>query len=303
MPRVNIYLPDDVYELVNRWRATANLSEICARAIRDELDAVDTHRSANALLNGLHPSSDLEIELARRYGLFDAVTVDVSEIGGQTREALGRAAAKYLDQNICDGALLGIAGGRQTWCVVRNLSPRRVKTTITALGLCQTDPRLLHAHPNTLTTLLWLLYGPRSEAHVIGSGFPSDLWSTSLPYRDHPSYFILASCSPFHAQSPFASLLGGETSEQLLQRDVVGDFAYIFLNDAGDVVPTSFASPHSALPATLLQTLSTRTDARILLVAGGEEKFRTIESTLKAGVCNCIVTDTTTARRLVDRGE
>ena len=39
MPRLNIYLPAEVYELADRARESANLSEICARAIRDELEA------------------------------------------------------------------------------------------------------------------------------------------------------------------------------------------------------------------------------------------------------------------------
>lgn len=302
MPRLNVYLPQDVFDLANRWRDSANLSEICARAIRDELDAVEGHRSARALFEGWRSPTVLETALARRYHLADVLVVDAPDDEREIREVLGRAAATYLNQNICDGSMFGITGGRQTWCIVRNLSPRRVRTTITALGLHQADPKLLHAHPNTLTTLLWLLYSPRSEAHVIGADSPSTLWAESLPLREYPNYFIVASCSSFNGDSPFGSLLGKNLVTSLCHRQVAGDFAYVFFNEAGEIVPVSLASPHSVVPAPTLRLLSKRSDARVLLVAGGNEKLAVVRSTLSAGLCNSIVTDTKTAHRLLADG-
>lgn len=302
MPRLNVYLPQEIYDLADKWRDSANLSEICARAIRDELDAAEAHRTASTLLDGLRSPTQREQALAEKYGLQDVLIVDTPIGEGQLRETLGRAAARYLDREICDGALVAIAGGRQMWCTVRNLSPRRVRATITALGLHHADPKLLHAHPNTLTTLLWLLYSPRSEAHVIGAGDSAGLWSEMLPARDHPSYFVISSCAKFDQDSSFANLLGQNTVDALLKHDVAGDFGYVFLDSAGNVVPILLAGPQFMLSGQLLANLSRRNDTRTLLVAGGPEKLAVMSKVLMARLCNSLITDSETALRLLDPG-
>src|SRR6266436_8690413 len=140
MPAVNIYLPKDIHDLAARWRDSASLSEICARAIREEFDAREMHRAPPAILAALREPSGLELELAQRHNLAEALISDAPNHTLVIREILGSAAATYLDQNLCDGSLIAIAGGRQMWCVVRRLSPRRLRTTITALGLHHADP-------------------------------------------------------------------------------------------------------------------------------------------------------------------
>jgi DNA-binding transcriptional regulator LsrR (DeoR family) len=125
MPRVNIYLPNDIYELTSRWRSAANLSEICARAIRDEFEAADAHRAPLKLLDAVAPPSDMERALTRKYGLAESIIVEPPENPMHAREQLGLAAADYLDRTVSDGSMIGIAGGRQTWCLVRALRPRR----------------------------------------------------------------------------------------------------------------------------------------------------------------------------------
>jgi DNA-binding transcriptional regulator LsrR (DeoR family) len=302
MPRLNIYLPSDVYELADKWRGSANLSEICARAIRDELDAAEGQRAALTLLSAFRPASPLEAALAERFSLAEALVVETPAGHAELREALGQAAAAYLDRNIADGAHLAIAGGRQSWCVVRNLAPRRVRAEITALGLHQADPQLLHVHPNTLTTLLWLLYSPRSTAHLVGADTVSP-WSETLPPRETVRYFVVASCAPFDRRSRLAALLGQPAIDALGARGVVGDFAYLFFDRDGEIVPVPAAVPQSIIPAPALRDLARREDARILLVAGGDEKRDAMRRTLALGVCNMLVTDRDTAEHLLEAGE
>lgn len=299
MPRLNIYLPNEVFELTEKWRDSANLSEICARAIRDEFEAADNHRAPRTLLQTLAPPTEFERELASAYDLQEAIVIDAPDNEASIRDRLGAAAALYLDQAICDGSLLGIAGGRQTWCMVRSLSPRRVRATITALGFGQADPQLLHAHPNTLATLAWLLYSPRSEAHVIGAGHGNRAWSGELPRRDHATYFIFASCSRFDKESSFARLIGEKSVEKLLHEDVVAEFANVFLDSQGSEVSLPVCAQRTTLSGDLLRTLARRSDVRIVLIAGGATKLEPIRLTLAARLCNALVTDAATARALL----
>ncbi len=79
-------------------------------------------------------------------GLCEALVSDTSSDFGDIRETLGELAANYLNGYLCDGSLLAIGGGRQMWCLVRSLKPRRLSVTITGLGIGQNDPQVLHAH-------------------------------------------------------------------------------------------------------------------------------------------------------------
>jgi len=304
LPRLNVYLPDDLYDLANQWRGKINLSEICARALREELAAVDSSRIAFNLSKVIRKRSEVEDRLIEKFSLSDAYVVPPS---GRlsTRDDLGQFAADYLDRWLCDGARLGIAGGRQTWSVVRNLQPRNLRLRIFALGYGQTDSVALHAHPNTLLTLAWLLYGPRAQAELVGSSRFLEQWQLADPIEALPKYFVIASCSELTSGSPFSELLGEEATESILESGVVGDFAYVFLNDKGEVADTPFkvSVEQSTLSGTTLQALSERADARVILIAGGKEKADIAESALRCRLCNTLIIDVDIAERLLTSPE
>lgn len=299
MPRVNIYLPSDIHELAERWRGDRSLSEICARAIKDEFDALEMHRAPPALLKTLRRPSPLEDELIKKFRCVDAVTAEApqSEIG--IREVLGDLAAKYLDENICDDSAIAIAGGRQMWCAVRRLSPRRVQTVVAALGLHHADPHMLHVHPNALATFMWLLYSPRTQAHLIGTGPQAERWITR-PKKNFPAYFVLSSCSELTRESSLSRLLGVKTMAGLLKAGAVGDYAYAFFDRAGNEISSGTTAPHFLLGYRDLKELSQRSDARTILCAGGEEKQGVIRLVLNAGLANVLITDSATAVRLLN---
>jgi DNA-binding transcriptional regulator LsrR (DeoR family) len=306
MARLNISLPDDLYEAAQKWRGKKNLSRICARALREELEAVESERNPGGLFSIFKRSSVLEKALARQFGLAAAAVVETPDHPGEIRDVLGERAANYLDRWLCDDALLGVAGGRQTWAVVRSLSPRSIRLTITALGFKQNDPEVLHVHANTLTSFLWLLYSPGAKARLVAAIPDGTLWFGDLPVRSRPSYFVLASCAPLQAESAFAALLGERLTENLRARRVSGDFAYVFFGPDGaplgerSVIPTrSAVADHSLLSAGILASLSRRPDARVIAVAGGEDKLPILRHTLAHQLCNVLITDRCTAEALV----
>lgn len=279
-----------------------NLSEVCARALQQELEALDTHRNLGELLSMLRPPTALEDAIVARYGLCEVLVADASPNNSDAREILGQLAAKYLNRYLCDDALLAIGGGRQMWCVVRNLQARHVRISITGLGVGQNDPRILHAHSNTLTTLLWLLFSPRSEAQIVGQNDVDidSVWKRDLPTTDRPRYFAIGSCGPFGPDCHLVGLLGEEATKYLLEMNVCGDYLYQFFDVRGELVPTPPINHKSILSADLLRRMSQRSDSRIILVAGGSEKLRTIKFTLAAGLCNVLITDSETAQHLLE---
>src|SRR5688572_29576638 len=220
MARINISVPDELHRRASDWRKHLNLSDICAQAIRSELDALEFHRNLGNVLDALRPPSDLERLVASRFKLVDVIVSEGALDSVTMRDKLGELTADYLGRCLSDGSVIGIAGGRQMWCVIRNITPRQLDITITALGIGQNDPRVLHAHSNTLTTLLWLLFSPRAIAHIVGwEQGSASVWS-KLPSFEYPKYFVVGSCGSFEATSPLASLLGEELTNHLLETGV-----------------------------------------------------------------------------------
>jgi len=298
MGRLNISIPTDLSPLVSKWRRKINLSEICTQALRDELVAVESHRSARALRTKLQPRTEAEGRLAERFGLAEAGIVESPAEPTALREALGRLAAAYLDRRLCDGAVLGIAGGRQMWCVVQHVSPRQVGVHIQALGYHQNDPRVLHAHPNTLATLLWLFYAPRATARLVGSD-PRGLLNVQAPPADLPRYFVIGSCATFAADGNLAQLVGRDAAIRLGKAGASGDFLYAFFNRRGEIIDAPTLADQSVLRSEQLRALSARADARVVLVAGGADKLRVMKSALSNRLCNVVLTDSTTAQQLL----
>ncbi|MBI1818651.1 MAG: hypothetical protein HYR72_27015 [Deltaproteobacteria bacterium] len=300
MSRLNISIPKDLAPLVSKWRRKINLSEICAQALRAELLAVESHRSAQPLLAKLRQRSDLEKSVAERYELSEVlIAPDVPIHERDLRESLGRLTAGYINEHISNGAVLALGGGRQTWCVVEQMLPRRIEVQIVALGYRQNDPYVLNAHANTLTTLLWLLFSPGATARLVGCD-PEEVLNPSRAVTEaQPKYFVVGSCAPFTAQCPLARLLGEEVSKLLLAKGAVGDFLYSFFDENRRLVSAPVLDEQSVLSAETLSMLSTRSDTRVILVAGGLEKLEIIRTTVEVNLCNVLVTDTATARALI----
>ena len=299
MARINISVPDDLYGLATKWRGRVNLSEICARALRGELEAAESHRNLGSLLVSLRPSTRLEQTLKGRFGLSDVRVADDGVDAGELREEIGVCAAQYLDEHLVEGAVLAIGGGRQMWCLVREIRPRQLGMLIVGLGVRQNDPRLLHAHPNTLVTLLWLLYRPYADARLVGSE-AEGLFKLSSTKSTQPRYFVVGSCSSFDSRGPLAELLGHDTVSELVRQEAQSEFLYQFINTSRNMVPTSFAHDHSVLSGPFLQGLSARSDARVILAAGGREKWKSIRDVLNLRLCNVLITDSKTAAHLLE---
>jgi len=297
MARLNISIPHDLYEATKRWRGTRNLSQICATALQRELSAADTSRTSLGLRSLLQPKSEEEQLLARTFRLVDACVVDSPRDVEELRSTLGKAGAEYLNRWLCDDARLAIAGGRQTWEVVRHLAPRSIQVAISSLGVAQNDPHVLHVHPNTLTTILWLLYSPSASAQLVTAESPDSPWPDDPPVAARPTYFVLSSCSSFSSTSPFATLIGKDMTDMLLVRGASGDFAYIFFSPQGEVIEFSDLGRsrstlnRSLFSASMLRRLAARSDTRVILVAGGRDKLMTIRHAVQHHLCNVLITD------------
>jgi DNA-binding transcriptional regulator LsrR (DeoR family) len=93
---------------------------------------------------------------------------------------------------------------------------------------------------------------------------------------------------------------------------VTGDFAYIFFSAKGDLIELADLGcsrstiNRSLFSAGALKRLASRSDARVILIAGGREKLSTIRQALRHLLCNVLITDHGSADELlsaVDQGD
>src|SRR5260370_20785529 len=186
----------------------------------------------------------------------------------QIREGLGALAADSLNRNLTHGSVLALGGGRQSWCVAEHMSPRHLEVDIVALGYRQADPPLINAHPNTLITILWLLFSPKARAWLIGSDL-KELRGPASANSASARYFVVGSCAPFETDSGLARLLGAEATRSLFAQNVAGDFLYNFFAKEGKLIDLKFSAECSVLTSNELWSLSRQPDANVDWVAGG----------------------------------
>lgn len=304
MPRLNIYIPDDLELAIRSSPYEMNISKICAAAIRAELSARSDVRSAEWLFASVfeEPGS-LDRQLMERFGLRRSVTGGPRKDDDRPRDVVAYWTSIFLDRTFFEGLKLAIGGGLQMWTVVRRLEQRNLGMSTWAIGYGQVDHAMPHVHPNALVTLLSLLYAPRSTAMLVGAPKFEQTWSYPTMYpreEKNVQRLIVGSCSMFDAESPYAQVLGVEMTDFLVEEHVTGDFLGVFLTADGRLIePYAPAMTVSHIPSSDLRELSRRDDTIVLLAAGGGHKVKLIRQVLEAGLCNTFITDVATAYALL----
>ncbi len=299
MPRLNVFVSEELHDLIDKWRGRFNLSEICARALEAELRAVDIGKATDTLLSREGPRSEFSKQLRSRLGLRDVLIAETELVGERLREQLGKLAAAYVDQFISEGATLALAGGKQIWAVVNQLQPRNVLVALAGVGFAN-DSEVFEAHPNTSVTIAWLRYRSGSKAYRVGAAEFSQLLFP-MENTKQKVRIVVASCAPFDTNSPFSELLGTAAVRSLVEAGAVGDFCYNFFDAAGESLlpPIVPGLARSLIDTEHLRSLVNDDSAHVLLVAGGREKHDTIAHTIRARLCNVLVTNRETGEFLM----
>ena len=301
MPRLNIYIPDDLDRALRDVRGDLNISRVCAAALRAELAGTRELRVAEALLNGVFRGpTPLMLSLQRRFPALLGGHAEIPQTKRQSlADAVAGATARFLGRTLFEGCFLGIGGGTHMWDVVRRLDPRDIGMHLWALGYGLVDPAAPHLHPNALVTHMSVLFAPRSKAHLVGAERLDWAWHypTQNPgEQGHVRRYVIGSCSVFDPQSAYATLLGKEMTDFLVDERVIGDYLGVFITEDGRLVePYAPSMTVSHIPSSDLQELAKRTDTIVALSVVGEHKVRLIRAVLEAKLCNTLITDIDTA--------
>ena len=249
---------------------------------------------------------DLERELRTAFGLADAIVAPEHADPNAQRDAVGLAAARYLERRVEDGAVVAVSHGRDAGRVPPFFHPRGpvAATFVAAMGgsphvESPTNPdeiaRALAERCGGRSVPLFApaylesreardsLVGQEAVAHALRLAAKASLALVGIGGTDDGATMVRSGC------------LSVAEMAALRERGAVGDLAGNYVDADGRPV----ASPHrDRLVALSLDEL--RAVGLVVAVASEPEKPMAILGTLRSGVIDVLIVDPANARAVLD---
>lgn len=259
----------------------------------------------------------LEIELKERFGLQDAIVVEVPEDEEYLRRELGSAAAKYFDENVGAEHRVGIGSGRTVFEMVSVLAERPRNIQLFPLAVvAQQHIAVKSIDANTAVNALWFKSRPSATASRFEIFYPEadsaelDKYIKSMLGKSEVDEYVaelasldfyVFSCSNLRRDSQLIEIAAscGVSFGDLRKNNVIGDFVFNTVNDRGEEVPTCIEKRRIGINMDSLKFASGQSNKKVVLVAGGKKKFPVIKSGISARLFNVLITDAESAKGLI----
>jgi len=287
-------------EIANKYAISRmKVSRMLANALKDKVVQIRINTPSSK-----YP--DLEHQIEEKYGLKEVVIADTkSDDQSELITSIGSTAAGYLNANLQGNEIISLTWGRTLLCMVNSLSTDnlpelRVVQMLGGLGepeagfhgadltrrMAQnfsTKPRLIHAPGivrsrelckeliNDIQVRNTLKLAARADIAVVGLG----LFGPGSP--------LLKS----------DNILSEEDKNLLVSKSVIGDISFRFFNDQGEYVSSEINDRIVGISIDQIKKIP-----RIIGIAGGEDKYKTIKATLKGNLIHVLITDNHTAEKL-----
>ncbi|MGV9391068.1 sugar-binding transcriptional regulator [Streptomyces olivaceus] len=256
---------------------------------------------------GVH--AELEDALVARYGLRDAVVVEVEGAGADVVPALAAATATYLDATLKGGDVIGVSSWSAT--LLEAAKVMRAKTSSVAHEVVQimggSGSPEVQLHATRLTSRLAELTGARPvfapSAALVGSTELRDLLAREPAMADVVrawSRLTLAlvgigglAPSPLLRRS--GNAITARDQRQLKELGAVGDVCARYFDADGDPVDAPFNDRLIGIDPDRLRAVERR-----IGVAGGTDKSAAIRGAARGRWINILITDVEVARDLLD---
>jgi len=290
--------------------SAATVSRLLKRAFDEGLVRVELD---------LPRTEELETELAKRFGLRDAVVV-ASGGRGDLKAELGAAAAAYFEATARNGMRIGLSCGFTLYQTIRALRERRFRNLSLYPLSGESTLKLVDLFPNTLVGMMAAKYRPHVRAYALPVQHLASLREIERERRRllrdreiraiyeaaHNVDIALVGIGLIAEQTPgFCSLAEsyGVSVRRLRQLGVVGEINYQPLDAEGRIVDRPELRVLSrrilSVEGERLQALSRRPDRRVIAIAGGRAKIDALRGALKGRFLNTLVTDADAATALL----
>ncbi len=279
----------------------ARVSRLLKRAT--ELGIV---RTVVAAAPGVH--TELEEALEDRYGLAEAVVVDVEGSNEDVIAALGSVGATYLETTLTGRERIGISSWSQTLlAVVDRMRPFRLPGAESVVQLMGgVGNSSVQTQGNRLLTEFARLVGATATfvpaPALVGNrtmreGLLNDAAMESISKEWPRLTMVLAGIgslppSPLLRASGNAADLADQ--DRLHAAGAVGDVCLRFFDSAGTLVPSDLDDRVVGIDADTLRSIPRR-----IGIAGGQSKHKAIHAAVRGGWVNVLITDTGTAAALL----
>jgi DNA-binding transcriptional regulator LsrR (DeoR family) len=246
----------------------------------------------------------LEHEMARVYGVKEAVVVPSPADASQLRTVIAAAAGHYLSEQLHDGMSLGVGWGRTlrlSLASVPRKSYRNFSVVSLIGGLTQSSAVNPHETASHLADIIgaecYYFAGPAytDSAHSLDVLMKQPMLQDVMK-RGQKVDLAFLSVGDITAQSTMAALnlITKEEMASLRSKGATGDVCSHWINVDGEMVDHPLNSRAvGLLPGDLREIKD------CILVSGGKAKVEVIHGALRAKLANRIVTDEQTARQLV----
>jgi DNA-binding transcriptional regulator LsrR (DeoR family) len=265
-------------------------------------------RTVVVVSHGIH--TELEEALEERYGLAEAVVVDVEGSDSDILAGLGSAGASYLEATLTGGERIGISTWSQTLLsVVDRMRPLRVAGADNVVQLIGGfGVPSAQANANRLLGELAQLLGA-TATFVPAPGLVGNQSVRDSLLADPAMEAIAAEWSrlsmalvgigslpPSQLLRESGNAVDPADQKKLLAAGAVGDVCHRFFNAAGDLVPSDLDGRVLGIDPDTLRRIPRR-----IGLAGGATKHDAVRAAIAGGWVNVIVTDLATASALLDR--
>lgn len=282
----------------------AKVSRLLKRAAE-----VGVVRTTVMVTPGLHPA--LEERLEERFGLLEAVVVDVEdddEDESAVIGAIGAAAASYLEATLSGSDRIGIASWSQTLLALvdrlRPMSSRGAEEVVQLLGgvgvpeVQNQAQRLVEAFARMLGAEPVYVQAPGVVAdRGIRDALLRDsaLTEVTRRWRELTMAIVgIGSIEPSEVLAESGNAFEPDERRRLLAGGAVGDICHHVFSADGTSVTGELADRTIAIPVHDFRAIPRRVG-----IAGGQRKHEPILGALNGGWVNVLVTDLRTAESLV----
>ena len=250
---------------------------------------------------------DLEQRLMARFHLREVqVLLSKGRDDDKVREGMGMLAARLIDREITDGAILGISYGRSLACTIAALSPtRQVSTSVVpiigALGSENTfidGPELVRRFAQIYGGEFRLLPAPllvdevRTRNALLQS--PQILETLSLARRATTILMGIGALTPGYSSQIWAGYLDERELAWLRSQGAAGHMAAQFYDIHGQLLDVEVNQRSVGIGIKALLGKDP-----VIAVAGSEAKAEAILGALRGRYLNVLITDDMAARKVL----
>jgi DNA-binding transcriptional regulator LsrR (DeoR family) len=250
------------------------------------------------------PSSDIEHELEEKFGLKEAIVIDVTP--KNILNELGEAVAAYLPARLQGNESIGITWGRSILAVVNSMAAMElpdIKIIQMLGGLGNPDSE---THGTDLAVRLAQLFRGRARLlnspGIVGSKEIRDALMDNLQVSrtlklagDIDIALVgIGSLKEDALIVEQSKIISKAETKRLLDKGTVGDVGLRFFDREGNIVEDEINERVIGLTHQQIKKI-----ARVIGVAGGEKKHQSILAAIKAKLINVLITDEQTARFLI----